>query len=250
MGTSNKLCINCANKKPLTDEFFQWRSDRQKWRNKCKDCIKAQKQSYNRKNIDSVRLRRREHYLANKKEIIAKRKLYYEANKNKVRDAIKKWESANQSKVQEYQREYYKINKNHINRLNSNAKKKRFANNPPLRVRANISRTVLLALQEQGESKRGKSIFDKLSYSADDLKEHLESQFEQWMSWDNYGSYRLNEWDDEDYATWKWNIDHIIPQSKLPYNSMNHINFTKCWTLNNLRPLCAKENLIKGSRVE
>ena len=41
----------------------------------------------------------------------------------------------------------------------------------------------------------------------------------------------------------------IYPQSKLLYDSMEHPNFLKCWALENLQPLEAKENISKGNRL-
>ena len=78
------------------------------------------------------------------------------------------------------------------------------------------------------------------------LKQHLENQFESWMTWNNWGRYSLDTWKDDDQATWTWQIDHIIPQSDLPYSSMEDENFQKCWQLNNLRPLSAKQNILDG----
>ena len=54
------------------------------------------------------------------------------------------------------------------------------------------------------------------------------------MNWENYG---------------EWHIDHIYPQSKLPYDSMEHPNFLKCWALDNLQPLWAEENRKKSNKV-
>jgi hypothetical protein len=68
------------------------------------------------------------------------------------------------------------------------------------------------------------------------------------MTWDNQGKYDRKNWDDNAPTTWTWNIDHIIPHSSLPYSSMEDDNFKKCWALNNLRPLSAKQNLIDGNR--
>lgn len=68
------------------------------------------------------------------------------------------------------------------------------------------------------------------------------------MNWNNHGQYRAEEWDDNDPSTWVWQIDHIIPQSDLPYDSMEHPNFKKCWSLDNLRPYSAKKNVIEGTR--
>lgn len=74
------------------------------------------------------------------------------------------------------------------------------------------------------------------------------SQFEPWMTWGNHGRYS-KLWNDNDSLTWTWQIDHIISQSKLPYTSMTDENFKKCWALENLRPLSAKQNIIKGDRL-
>ncbi len=81
----------------------------------------------------------------------------------------------------------------------------------------------------------------------DELKAYLESQFESWMTWANHGRYDSKTWNDNDISTWTWQIDHIIPQSALPYDSMSHTNFVKCWELSNLRPLSAKANILKGN---
>ena len=55
------------------------------------------------------------------------------------------------------------------------------------------------------------------------------------MSWENYGSY--------------WQINHIYPQSKLPYTSMEEENFKICWALSNLRPLEKITNIRKGNKI-
>jgi 5-methylcytosine-specific restriction endonuclease McrA len=62
------------------------------------------------------------------------------------------------------------------------------------------------------------------------------------MTWDNYGRYEKGKE--------KWQIDHIIPQSKLLYDSMDHSNFRKCWALENLRPLEVVENIRKSNKTD
>jgi len=70
------------------------------------------------------------------------------------------------------------------------------------------------------------------------------------MNWNNWGVYKSKNWNDNDSSTWTWQIDHIIPQSNLPYTSMEDENFKKSWDLNNLRPYSAKQNILDGiSRV-
>ena len=83
--------------------------------------------------------------------------------------------------------------------------------------------------------------FDHLPYTPEELKIHIESLWEPWMSWDNYGKF------DKNRTTWQ--IDHIIPQSKLPFESFDDENFKKCWDLKNLRPLETTANLKKGNKL-
>ena len=124
---------------------------------------------------------------------------------------------------------------------------KKYKTDIAFRLRNRISSTIRNHLFIYGSSKNGKSILKYLPYNIDELKQYLENQFDTWMTWDNYGQYNPNTWNDSDPVTWVWNIDHIMPQSDLPYTSMEDDNFKKCWALNNLRPYSAKQNLIDGT---
>ena len=68
--------------------------------------------------------------------------------------------------------------------------------------------------------------YDLLGYSAQDLKENIESKFIEGMSWDNYG---------------KWEIDHIKEVCTFEKDTpMNGVN-----SLSNLQPLWKMDNLKK-----
>jgi hypothetical protein len=81
-----------------------------------------------------------------------------------------------------------------------------------------------------------------LSYDISDLRTHLESKFESWMDWDNWGPYTVK------HRTWQ--IDHILPQSLFPFDDLPHPNFNKCWALSNLRPLESTANMSKGKKTK
>ncbi len=118
--------------------------------------------------------------------------------------------------------------------------KQRRKNDIKWRMRKNIGIAICNSLKKRGYNKEA-SCFQYLDYSIDDLKNHLESQFEPWMNWDNWGIAN---------STIKtWNIDHIIPQSRLPYDSLEHPNFKKCWSLDNLKPIDSIENIKKGNKI-
>lgn len=114
-------------------------------------------------------------------------------------------------------------------------RKDRINKYPHVKLQRNVSLAVFVACRRQGSAKGG-STWKTLPYTSKELKEHLEGQWEEWMSWDNYGT--------------KWHMDHIIPQSKLIYDSVQHPNFLRCWSLENLRPLCSFKNRSKGSYYE
>ena len=104
-----------------------------------------------------------------------------------------------------------------------------------------------MGLKRRKSSKKGQSCLKYLPYSIEELKLHLESQFEFWMNWDNHGIYNPKTWDDDNSSTWVWHIDHIIPQSTFTYNSMADQAFQDCWALSNLRPYSGKQNIIDGA---
>jgi hypothetical protein len=47
----------------------------------------------------------------------------------------------------------------------------------------------------------------------------------------------------------KIHIDHIVPISFFRYEKIEDQEFQYCWSLNNLQPLWAKDNLSKNKRI-
>lgn len=129
-----------------------------------------------------------------------------------------------------------KIRQQHKNYRNKNK------DNPAFILRRLIS---VYVANHLGSNKKG-SIKTYLPYTIEELKSHIENQFEPWMNWNNHGKY-LKEWDDNNQLTWRWQLDHIIPHSEFHYNSMMDKEFIECWALKNLRPLSAKQNSIDGA---
>lgn len=76
---------------------------------------------------------------------------------------------------------------------------------------------------------------EALGYTWNDLREHLESRFDNGMTWDNWGEY--------------WEIDHIKPLSSYRYESVYDESFKECWGLSNLRPLVRWKNQAKGNKT-
>jgi len=151
-------------------------------------------------------------------------KQYNEKFDNKIKRKINA--DKTRLKIRERDRTYRAQKKVYIN--------KKYNSSIEFRFRIVVSVSVRKAISGENGIKNS-STWKKIPYTPQQLKEHLEKQFDSSMSWDNYGNY--------------WHIDHIYPQSKLPYDSMDHPNFQKCWALENLRPLEAKENIRKGNKI-
>lgn len=163
-------------------------------------------------------------------------------------------------KVKSYAKLYYHNHKEAVlQRMNRNKgatkiKRNIYRNNKrktdiSFKLRDKISTDIRQAIIKKGSVKNG-SILNFLPYTIQELKEHLEKQFEPWMNWNNWGTYNKETWNNGDSITWTWQIDHIIPHSKFNYTSMKDQSFKDCWALNNLRPLSAKMNLFKRDKLE
>lgn len=101
------------------------------------------------------------------------------------------------------------------------------------KLRDRMSRRMRHALNNRELSKNWKHIFKITGYTVEELKKHLESKFTKGMNWDNIG---------------EWHIDHIYPESKFNYSSFEDSEFKECWSLDNLQPLWAMDNLVKGAK--
>jgi len=186
--------------------------------------------AYRQANKDKIAERNKAYQQANKEKFAKRNKAYQQANKEKIAEQRKAYRQANKEKIAEQNKAYTQANKD----KRSVYQKKRRATDPAFKIKNGISKSVWKALKKQGKTKGG-STFSALPYTSQDLAEHLEKQFDEKMNWDNYGTY--------------WHLDHIYPQSLLPYDNLAHPNFQKCWALDNLQPLEAIENLKKGNRV-
>lgn len=232
---------------------------------KCKQCNNEYMRQYKLKNQDKIKKYQQEYdakfYVENKEEILAGKKEYYQANRNEILKDRRKYYDNNKEEKQEYNQQYYQENReaileyekeyrvqntDKIRKYQKNYAKNRRMNDSNFRIRQSVSANINYYLKFNNSSKNGESCLDYLPFAIEKLHNYLENQFEQWMNWNNYGRYDATTWNDNNQTTWTWQIDHIIPQSKLPYTSMENDNFKKCWALENLRPLSAKQNLLDG----
>jgi len=223
-----KICCKCKITLSLNN-FHKLTRSKNGYRSDCKGCRKQ----YRLENIDSIKLQD---------------KIFRNKHKNKRNNASKIYYANNIDAKKKYDKKYYLNNKKKIILNHNEHNKIKRKININFRLRSIISVAIGTGLKKQNSSKNNKSCLKYLDYTMQELKVHLEKQFEPWMNWTNHGKYNVNLWNDNDSSTYTWQIDHIIPQSKLLYISMEDESFKKCWALKNLRPYSAKTNLLDGNR--
>lgn len=219
-----KICYKCGDEK----ELFLFVKNK----GICKSCKKISNSLYYIKNKQVISNYDKIRYENNREIILEKQKEYYQNNKKERIRYNKIYYQNNKELRLQYDKNYRINNKIAILEKNKLYKRQKRATDPLFKLRNNFSRMINYALNGK---KLNYSIMNYLPYSIQELKNHLENQFDNKMSWDNYGSY--------------WHVDHIIPQSKLIYLSMSDENFKLCWALSNLQPLEAIENIKKSNRI-
>ena len=108
---------------------------------------------------------------------------------------------------------------------------KTYEKSESLRIRGLLSDRINSALRWLHKSK---STMELLGCSIEYLKEHLEKQFQDGMTWENRGQFG-------------WHIDHIIPCAAFDLN--NPEEQKKCFHYTNLQPLWATDNHRKGANL-
>lgn len=144
------------------------------------------------------------------------------------KDKRKQYNLGNEDIIKEYNKEYNLKNKSKIKDYNNYYHKNR-RNKDPIYKLTQYIRSRIYGVLGGGRSKRS---LDILGCSPSEFRQHLERQFEPWMSWDNMGGKRVLG------PNTTWDIDHIIPLSSAQTTDdvyrLNHYT--------NLRPLCSHQN--------
>ncbi len=179
-------------------------------------------------------------YEQNKQRRKETNKIWYEQNKQRRKEADKIWREQNKQRIRAAEKIWREQNKQRIRAAAKIRHRKRYIGDVSYKLRTTVSKSIHDALKQNNGGKRGLSCMEFLPYTIQELKEHLEKQFDCYMCWENHGSIDSNRY--------TWQIDHIIPHSSFHYESMDCEEFRQCWALSNLRPLKAIDNIKKGNR--
>lgn len=249
---SIKHCNRCGEDKPETKEFYYFRNGKAVAR--CKACRQAEANAYYAENREEVIAKaaarrgppsRARHDAVVPPEILdtlptdpkervretARLRRLLQPDVHRERDRRKR--NANLEKNRARERLYRAANLERCRAaLRESAARRRAT--PEGMLSGRITTYIAESLKSRGLRKR-RSKLDILDWKIDDLKLHLESLFEDGMSWENRS---------------EWQIDHIVPLAAFSFDSEDHPAFKAAWALSNLAPLWASDNHAKRDRLD
>lgn len=162
----------------------------------------------------------------------------YIKNREKRNAVSTQWHKDNIEKSREIKKRNAAKHKNRYRESSRIREKEKCATNSEYRLYKRMSKSIWHFLKLNDKSKEGGKWISLVNYGISDLFAHLESQFDYYMTWNNYGQY--------------WHVDHIVPRSFFLSHELKDKSylFQCCWSLENLRPLKAESNLFKGDSIE
>jgi hypothetical protein len=194
-----KICKVCNIEKSI-ENFRIFNKEKGYRINHCRDCKIEYLKRYTSENVEQRKIRSKEYRNKNKEIVKERKKNYYLNNKEKIREYKRKWED------------------------------KRRNDGTLFKLKQLVRHRIGMFMKINNMKKTNKT-FDIVGCSPEFLKEHLEKQFKEGMTWEKMGK--------------EIHIDHIIPLS----SAKTEEDIYKLCHYTNLQPLWAQENLSKGNRI-
>lgn len=211
--TTHKICTKCKEQKLLAN-FYKDSRIKDGHTSGCKECVCAHYR--NVYDPDKERKRKKASHCPEK------RHAYYVSSKEKTSEyymRVTKYKFQNDVKYRESVRERKRV-----------YKRNKYRNDPNFRLRHNLSRRILKAIQSKNKTCNTLTLLGV--ENIDEVRKHLENQFTNDMSWDNRKSFE---------------IDHIIPLSV--FNLVEPLQQKIACHYTNLQPLTKEDNNRKADKT-
>lgn len=195
----------------------------------CKSCKKNSDKKYFEENKGMIKIKGKEYRDNNVEKLKEKQKKYYQNNLATLKAKGKIYRENNKEVVKKRKAEYRQKTKKQRNEK----EKLRRKTDKRYHINCIMSQSISKNLSKSKNCAAWKSLVD---YTLDELILHLESNFSNGMSWDNYGKNG-------------WHIDHIIPKSYFKFDNPLHPAFKAAWALSNLQPMWESDNLHKSNKI-
>jgi predicted transcriptional regulator len=150
-------------------------------------------------------------------------------NPDRHKENAQKWQEQNRGRVRQNQVRWVRENRNKVRATLKRHDQKMRATSPEYRLKKAVRCRIYTALMGVRKMKK---TFEFLGCTVEQLRRHLESQFEPGMTWDNYGS--------------GWHVDHVFPLAWFDLSDPDQQK--KAFGLKNMQPMWADENSRKRDR--
>ena len=195
----NKAKISEQNKKYRESHKSEAKLYHKEWRDKYRDVLNE---------------KAREKYKENPEAFKERKERYVQSHREQYKESNRRYKSENRQKCSDYER-----NKRH--------------SDPVYRFRTSV-RCLIWGYNKKKGYTGGKTVWEMVGCDFDAFLAHIQRQFEDGMTLENYG-----------HGIGCWNIDHIIPistaQTDEDIERLNHYS--------NLRPLWATDNYKKSRKT-
>jgi hypothetical protein len=202
-GIIGKACCTCKDWRALT-EYGKLTSHWDGLRNDCNHCLRDYRTSEKRK-----------------AQMTEYNKEYWVKTKDVQTERHRQWREANRDHLNACMRNYIPQWEKHQRETN-----------PEFKITKNMRNRLYKAVKAQGADKSART-YELVGCTSEELMAHLEAQFAEGMSWDNYG---------------EWHVDHIKPCAL--FNLLLADEQEACFHYTNLQPLWGPDNCSKGARYE
>lgn len=208
IGTATKICTTCQQEFPANDQYFRKSSSGKYGLDaKCRVCL-------------------RQKYLETRDDRLKKAREYYPKNKERIKQRTKQWRLNNKDKRAANAKKYRQKHKSQL----AKCAKDRRNNDIEYRLVGNLRCRIRHSLKG---CKKDQTTMKLVGCTTTELREHLESQFVDGMTWDNYG---------------EWHIDHIKPCAA--FDLSDPAQQKECFHYTNLQPLWAIDNYRKSDKYQ
>ena len=225
------VCTGCGDRKHIS-EYYNTKKEK-----KCKECVRARVKKYNESAHGCAKIlewrtsdrgKLSQHKKNTNEKGTARMKAFQATER--YRELQRDW-----SKTTKGREKDARMKKTPKGRARIKRARDKFYSFGGNRMCARIGNGIRSSMMQERTS-------SKLSWTGLDSKEslmiHMQEQFEDGMSWKNYGRQE---------GVRCWEIDHIIPQSF--YDLDNPADVRRCWDHRNLRPCWSFDNNSKNNNM-
>lgn len=209
--------------------MFDQKEYKRQWYIRNKEKVKKNTTQWRNNNSEKVKQYKSLYYQKNREIVIERSKQWWKDNPEKFKAIVKRWQENNSEYNKQYREKNRKKHNEYLKRYDAIKRKINIKYN----LNSRMSNAIGISLKGNKNGRHWESL---VGYTCNNLIKRLQKTIPVGYTW-------------QDYLDGKLHIDHIIPISAHNFNKIGQIDFQRCWALDNLQLLTAKENLIKKDKL-